>query len=136
MSGHVALYLRISIDRGGRAEGVDVQERQGRAYAASTWPGIPVVAYSDNDLSAASDDVWRPAFEKLRQAVRDGQVTRIWAVEQSRLQRREVGWFELAAELTAAGITEVHTSPATASSASATKSPGSRPCSPPGRSGK
>ena len=30
-------------------------------------------------------------------------------MEQTRLERREVQWFELAAELDAAGITEVHT---------------------------
>lgn len=33
----------------------------------------------------------------------------MWVVEQSRLERREVGWFELAAELDAAGIRAVHT---------------------------
>jgi site-specific DNA recombinase len=109
MDRHVALYLRLSPRPDGKSEGVDVQERQGRAYAAVAWPGVPVVAYADRLLSAA-DDTWRPEFEKLRQAVRDGQVCHLWAVEQSRLQRREVGWFELAAELAAAGIDEVHTS--------------------------
>ncbi len=38
-----------------------------------------------------------------------GQVTHLWAVEQSRITRRELQWFELAADLDAAGITEVHT---------------------------
>jgi DNA invertase Pin-like site-specific DNA recombinase len=106
---NVALYVRISKDRSGRAEGVAVQERYGRAYAAVVWPGLPVVVYSDNDLSAAEDDVWRPGYEKLREDLAAGAVSQVWAIEQYRLQRREIGWFELAAELVAAGIDEVHT---------------------------
>jgi site-specific DNA recombinase len=109
MDRHVALYCRISPRPDGRSEGVDVQERQGRGYSATAWPGVPVVVYADRSLSA-SDDTWRPGFEKLRQAIRDGEVAHVWCVEQSRLQRREVGWFELAAELAAADIDEVHTS--------------------------
>jgi site-specific DNA recombinase len=105
---HVALYCRISEDKAGRAEGVEAQERQGREYAAATWPGVPVVPYRDNDISAASGER-RSGYEALRQAVRAGEVCHLWAVEQSRLERREVGWFELAAELTAAGLTELHT---------------------------
>ena len=53
--------------------------------------------------------MWRPGFEKLREAIKAGDVAHVWAVEQSRLQRLEVGWFVLAAELVAAGIAEVHT---------------------------
>lgn len=109
MNGHVALYCRLSPRTDGKSEGVDVQERQGRGYASTAWPGVPVVVYADRLLSAA-DDTWRPEYEKLRQAIRDGQVAHVWCVEQSRLQRREVGWFELAAELVAAGIDEIHTS--------------------------
>jgi site-specific DNA recombinase len=108
MDRHVGIYCRLSPRPDGKSEGVDVQERRGRAYAAGTWPGLPVVVYADRLLSAA-DDTWRPEFEKLRQAIRDGEVAHLWAVEQSRLQRRETGWFELAAELDAAGIPEVHT---------------------------
>ena len=109
MDRHVAIYCRLSPRPDGTSEGVDVQERQGRAYAAQAWPGVPVVVYSDRLLSAADEDVWRPGFEKLRQAIRDGEVAHLWCVEQSRLQRLEVGWFVLAAELAAAGIDEIHT---------------------------
>ena len=106
----VALYLRISVDRQGRAEGVAVQERQGREYAARVWPGVPVLVFSDNDLSAAKDDVVRPEYERLRQAIRDGQVEHVWTVEQSRIERLEVRWFEFAADMDAAGIADLHTS--------------------------
>lgn len=109
MDRHVGIYCRLSPRPDGKSEGVDVQERQGRAYSAEAWPGVPVVVYSDRLLSAADEDVWRPGFEKLRQAIRDGEVAHVWCVEQSRLQRLEVGWFVLAAELVAAGIDEIHT---------------------------
>ena len=107
--GHVALYCRLSPRPDGKSEGVDVQERQGRAYAAQTWPGVPIVVYADRLLSAADEGVHRPEFERLREDIRAGRVAQLWAVEQSRLQRLEVGWFVLAAELVAAGISEVHT---------------------------
>lgn len=66
--------------------------------------------FADNDLSAARDGVEREAYEALREAIRRGEVAHLWAVEQSRLERREVQWFILAAELDAAGIDELHTS--------------------------
>jgi site-specific DNA recombinase len=106
---HVALYLRISKDRAGRAEGVDIQERQGHRYSAEQWPDLPIEVYSDNDIRASDPDVYRPAYEKLRGAIRNGDVEQLWAVEQSRLERDEVRWFKLAAELYAADVTEVHT---------------------------
>jgi site-specific DNA recombinase len=104
----VALYCRVSKDTRGRVEGVKAQEKWGRDYAASAWPGTPVRVFADNDLSAANGD-HRPEYDALRSAIRNGGITHLWTVEQSRLERREVEWFELAAELDAAGITEVHT---------------------------
>ncbi len=104
----VAIYCRISIDKSGRREGVEAQERWGREYAAEHWPGAMVRVFTDNNLSAARDDR-RPGYEALRAAIRAGEITHVWTVEQSRLERRKAPWFELAAELIAAGIDEVHT---------------------------
>ena len=108
MTDTVGIYARISIDRQGRREGVDAQEKWGRAYAEQTWPGCPVRVFADNDLGAASEAA-RPGYDALRAAVRAGELRHLWCVEQSRLERREVQWFELAAELDAAGIAELHT---------------------------
>lgn len=108
MARHTAVYTRISEDKNGRHEGVDAQERWGRDYSASAWPALAVVVYSDNDISASNGD-HRPGYEALREAIRRGDVAHLWCVEQSRLERREVQWFMLAAELVAAGITELHT---------------------------
>ena len=104
-----AMYCRLSPRPDGSYEGVDLEERQGREYADRTWPGMPVEVFRDEGISAAKDDVTRPGYNALRVAVAAGGITHLWAVEQSRLERREVPWFTLAAELEAAGITEVHT---------------------------
>lgn len=105
----VALYCRISYDKHGRAEGVEAQERWGRAYAARHWPNLPVEVFVDNDITAADVNVTRPAFERLRQWVRDGRVAHLWGVEQYRIVRQALEWFAFADELDAAGIHEVHT---------------------------
>jgi DNA invertase Pin-like site-specific DNA recombinase len=104
----VGIYCRISIDKSGRREGVEAQERWGREYVAERWPGAVVRVFVDNSLSAARNDR-RPGYEALRAAVRAGEITHVWTVEQSRLERRKAPWFELAAELISAGIDEVHT---------------------------
>jgi site-specific DNA recombinase len=104
----VALYCRISSDPRKRGESVAAQEQWGRAYAARIWPGMPVRVFVDNDMSGA-DGGPRPGFIALLGAVGAGQVAHLWVVEQSRLTRGEVEWFELAAALDAAGVTELHT---------------------------
>lgn len=105
----MALYCRISYDRNGRAEGVEAQERWGRAYAAKRWPNLPIEVFVDNDISAADPNQVRPDFERLRQWVRDGRVAQLWGVEQYRIVRQPVEWFGFADELAAAGVEEVHT---------------------------
>lgn len=106
----VALYTRLSPKpNGGGYEGVDDQIAWGTAYAAKAWPGEAIEVFADRGKSAGRDDVRREDFDRLREWVRAGKVTRLWTVEQSRLTRREIEWFEFAAELDAAAITEVHT---------------------------
>jgi DNA invertase Pin-like site-specific DNA recombinase len=105
---YVALYCRLSPRPDGSYEGVDVQERAGRDYASSAWPGVPVKVFADKGISAANGDQ-RPGYDELRAAIERGEIAHLWAVEQSRLERREVEWFQLAALLDAAGITELHT---------------------------
>ncbi|MCI0687971.1 MAG: recombinase family protein [Sporichthyaceae bacterium] len=106
---HVALYTRISKDKYGNAETCFDQEALGRRYAETVWPGVPVVVYSDPDLSAFEDDVYRPGYEALKEAIRAGLVLHLWTVEQTRLERQEVPWFQMAALLDAAGIELLHT---------------------------
>lgn len=104
----IALYTRLSPKPNGKYEGVDDQITWGTTYAANTWPGEPVEIFADRGISAANGD-HRPDFERLRDWVRTGKITRVWAVEQSRLTRDEIEWFNLRADLIGADITEVHT---------------------------
>lgn len=106
---YVALYLRISVDKQGRREGVTRQEKWGRAYAAATWPGVPVRVFADNDVSAFDDDADRPGYDALREAIRRGEVAHIWSVEQTRLEANRRRWVELVADLDDAGLGEIHT---------------------------
>lgn len=105
----IAIYCRISIDKRGRKEGVAKQEKWGRAYAESTWPGQPVEIFCDNNLSAIDPNVIRPDFERLRVWISEGRISEIWCVEQFRFVRRPSEWFLVAEELTAAGIAQIHT---------------------------
>lgn len=108
MMQHVALYCRLSPRPDGSYEGVEDQETWGREYADDHWPGLPVVVYADTGISAANGD-HRPRYEALRSALGRGEVAHLWTVEQSRIERTEVGWFAVAAEMDDAGVSELHT---------------------------
>jgi site-specific DNA recombinase len=64
--------------------------------------------FADAGISAANSD-HRPDYERFREWLAAGRIAHVWTVEQTRLERREVEWFRLAAELDAAGINELHT---------------------------
>lgn len=108
-AGYVAIYVRISVDKQGRREGVDRQERWGRDYAARHWPGVPVRVFADNDVSAFDDNAVRPGYDALREAIRNGEVLHLWTVEQTRIEANNRRWPGLAADLDAAGLREIHT---------------------------
>lgn len=101
------MYCRISKDKNGREEAVQLQEEWGRAYAAQTWPGEPIKVFADNNLSG--NDESRPGYLALCRAIERGEVAHLWAVEQSRFARNEQMWFGLEGRLIAAGVKEVHT---------------------------
>ena len=108
MTRHAAIYCRLSPRPDGSYEGIPAQKRWGRAYAAATWPGVPVEVFADEGISAANDH-HRPEFERFRQWLADGRIGYVWCVEQTRMERREVEWFRLASEMDAAGVGELHT---------------------------
>src|SRR5436309_2983796 len=105
MSYYVALICRLSPRPDGKYEGVEDQEKWGRAYAAGHWPGLPVEVFPDRGISAANGD-YRPGLERFREWLAAGRIAHVWAVEQSRISRETDGrypWFTLAAEMDAAG---------------------------------
>ena len=111
MTGAVAVICRLSPREDGKYDGVKVQERWGRAYAADRWPGLPVEVYPDEGVSA-SDGSERPALERFREGLAEGRFGQVCAVAQDRVSRETTGrypWFLLAAEMVAGGVTELHT---------------------------
>lgn len=108
MTKYVGLYCRLSPRPDGSYEGVDLQEKWGREYAALTWPSLPVKVFADKGISAHNGDA-REGYEELREWLNSGRLEHVWCVEQSRLERREIEWFQLAAEFDVAGIAELHT---------------------------
>ena len=105
----VAIYVRISVDRAGRREGVGRQEKWGRAYAARVWPGVPVRVFADNDASAFDEDSVRPGYDALLDAIRRREVLHLWSVEQTRIEANNRRWVGLVADLDDAGLDEIHT---------------------------
>ncbi|MBN9739525.1 recombinase family protein [Amycolatopsis sp. A1MSW2902] len=102
---HVALYLRISESS---PDSIEDQEYQGREYAASRWPDLPIEIYAEDGFSGEKEDVIRPQYDRLRAAVERRAVAHIWVAEQSRIERNKVRWFHLAQELVDGGVHELH----------------------------
>ncbi len=105
----VACYARISRDPAEQRIGVDGQQRDLAAYAASRWPEAEVVHFDDNDLTAADPDVERPGYAALLDEIRAGDVVAVVAVEQSRITRQPSQWEEFCTVATRAGLGELHT---------------------------
>jgi DNA invertase Pin-like site-specific DNA recombinase len=106
---HVALYERASKDEEDRRVSVSRQRSRCEALADSTFPGVPVVHYTDNNLSGADPDVERPQYQAMLAAIRRGEVSAVVCHEQSRLTRQPAQWDDLVVTLTKSGITKVHT---------------------------
>jgi len=104
----IAVYVRISKDKAGRAENVATQTKLAKRYAASHWPGMPVEVYCDNDLSAADPNVFRPEYDRMLTDIRLGKVAHVVAADQDRLTRQPSEWEDLVVVLGSAGIIETH----------------------------
>jgi DNA invertase Pin-like site-specific DNA recombinase len=83
-----AIYARLSRDRSGLSENVEIQTQEGQEYAAEIGVAAPVV-FSDNDISASRYSTKpREGYERLLAAVRAGRVEVIIVTEMTRLYRR------------------------------------------------
>jgi site-specific DNA recombinase len=88
MEHRAAIYCRISQDREGAGLGVQRQEQDCRALAATKgWPVVAV--HTDNDLSAYTGKP-RPGYQALLDQVRAGQVQAVLAWHTDRLHRSPV----------------------------------------------
>ena len=104
----VAVYLRISKDKTGRAENVDTQLEHAVALVDRQWPGVAHRVYCDNDLTAADPGTYRPDYDRLLHDIRAGHVAQVVSADQERLTRQPSEWEALMPVLITAGINEVH----------------------------
>lgn len=82
-----AIYTRISIDPDGRSTATARQLADCRALLASRgWEETGI--YEDPDISAYARKVVRPAFERLKEDVREGRVEAVVGWKLDRLFRR------------------------------------------------
>jgi len=83
-----AVYARLSKDRRGLSENVEIQIEECVAYAqAMGW--IIVGVFQDNDISASRfSTAPRPGYQALLDAIQAGEVDVVLATEMQRIHRR------------------------------------------------
>jgi site-specific DNA recombinase len=83
-----AIYARLSKDRRGLSENVEIQTRECVAYAeAMGW--ISVGVFQDNDISASRfSTAPRPGYQALLHAIQADEVDVVLATEMQRIYRR------------------------------------------------
>jgi site-specific DNA recombinase len=83
-----AIYTRLSLDRSGRSENTQLQERECRSFAEDQgWPVVQV--FTDNDVSVSRySKKPRPGYEQLLQLIRAGEIDAVLVTEMTRLYRR------------------------------------------------
>lgn len=86
MSKQAGIYVRISLDRTGKAAGVKRQEQDCRKLVAERgWQAVEV--YTDNDVSASKSKP-RPSYQRLLRDIEAGKVNAVVAWHPDRLYRR------------------------------------------------
>lgn len=96
-----AIYCRISLDREGAGLGVERQEEDCRAVAERLGWSVAEV-FVDNDVSAYSGKP-RPAYRRMLEAIRTGQVDAVVAWHTDRLHRSPLELEEYIATCTSDG---------------------------------
>lgn len=104
----VALYARLSRNPDGKKESVPVQLKRGHVYGGERWPGREIRVFSDDGISAADSEAYRPGYQAMLEAIRNGEIGDIMAAEQDRITRQPTEWFQIAAICEAAGFTVGH----------------------------
>jgi site-specific DNA recombinase len=105
----VAGYSRRSNDPEDKRVSVENGIEVARELAEQHFPGIPLRVFSDNDLTAADPDVFRPGYHDMLNAIRAGGCVGICTRKQNRLVRQGLEGEELYLLLNLAGIRQIHT---------------------------
>jgi site-specific DNA recombinase len=83
-----AIYARLSKDRRGLSDNVEIQVAEGRAYAGDKGWAVAGV-HSDDDISASKFSTKpRPGYERLVSDIEAGLVEVVICTEMPRLYRR------------------------------------------------
>ena len=91
----VAIYARLSKDRSGLSENVQIQLREGEDYVEDNG-GEVSLRFNDDDKSASKyTKKPRPDYERLVAAIERGEVEMIVVTEMTRLYRRMEQLLEL-----------------------------------------
>jgi site-specific DNA recombinase len=84
----IALYARLSKDRSGLSENVQIQLREGEEYVEDNGGSVSL-RFKDDDKGASKYSTKpRPDFERLIAAIERGEVEVIVVTEMTRLYRR------------------------------------------------
>lgn len=105
----VALYARFSVNPDGKSDSVESQLSAGRRYCGATWPGRPILEFSDDNKSGADENIYRPGYEAMLNALRRREVGDVAAKMQARITRQPGQWDDFRALCITAGIADLHT---------------------------
>jgi site-specific DNA recombinase len=111
----VAIYARLSRNPDGTKDSVEAQIELAIREVARRWPGRRYIIFSDDDITAADDDLGRdpeevrPGYKALCDAVRGQQVGDVLCRMQHRISRGEAVWPHWKSVCLFAGITKLCT---------------------------
>jgi site-specific DNA recombinase len=84
-----AIYARLSKDRAGESENIEIQKAECVEYAAEKGWEVVGPPFEDNDISASRYSTKpRPGYQALLESIRAGQVEAVLVTEMPRLYRR------------------------------------------------
>jgi site-specific DNA recombinase len=105
----MALYARLSSNPDGTKDSVATQIRQGTKFINARWPGREIRVFSDDGINASDDTVYRPDYERMLEAIANGEVGGVTTRWQARISRTGGIWNRYKRVCRKAGIGELHT---------------------------
>ncbi|MFJ9408567.1 recombinase family protein [Streptomyces sp. NPDC101393] len=98
------LYLRISRATE-ESTSIERQEEGGRTEASKRWPGVPIVVYTDEDVSGGAELADRPDLTRMMKEWREGDICLFWSFD--RIARGVIHFVDILKDADAIGVTLV-----------------------------
>lgn len=88
----IGIYCRISKQKAtGQDVSIETQQNLGIEFAKSE--GMPFKTFIDEGISGTGDDISkRPEFVMLLDAIKKGEITKVYCIDQSRIERNNAIW--------------------------------------------